>query len=222
MPAVQAREESQAVLRASDLGLFDRGRWVWRHFGLELSAGERVVLKGPSGSGKTALLRVLSGLLNCEEGQILLDGKALGDWSMPGYRSRVAYLAQRPVLSDAKEVEALIRLPFSYHIHASRQFPEAQLASWLEKLGRKPDLLQRQVSSLSGGEQQLVALLRMLALDPQCLLLDEPTAALDAPTARQVEQLLADWLAGDDTRCWLWVSHDEPQMQRVSDRVVEL
>lgn len=213
---------SGCTLAASNLGLYDQSRWVWRELNLELVSGVRSALVAPSGKGKTALLLSLAGLITPTEGEVSLDGVSFADWHAPSYRARVAYLPQRPVLSDAPTVEALIREPFSYRVHQQRQFPDRQLQQWLALLGRPDDFLQRRASTLSGGEQQITALLRCLALQPTLLLLDEPTASLDAATAEQLEALLADWLAADSTRGWLWVSHNEAQIARIADRVITL
>jgi putative ABC transport system ATP-binding protein len=92
---------------------------------------------------------------------------------------------------------------------------------WLERLGRPPSFLDLEASHLSGGEAQLMALLRALQLDPDVLLLDEPTASLDAATTERVEQLLRRWLAEAPRACLL-VSHDGAQLRRLAGRQLPL
>jgi putative ABC transport system ATP-binding protein len=93
----------------------------------------------------------------------------------------------------------------------------------LEHVGRPVEFLARRSSDLSGGEAQIVALLRTLQLDSTVLLLDEPTASLDAATAGTIEQLVSHWhdQAGN-RRAVLWVTHDRDQSCRVANRILEM
>jgi putative ABC transport system ATP-binding protein len=210
------------LLCARGLGLCDQDRWVWRQLDLTIAPGERVALTGPSGSGKTALLRALAGLLPVTEGDIVFDNREQQRWPMPSYRSRVGYLPQRPVLSDGDTVEAVLRGPFAYRTHRHLNYPRAQIEDNLLMLGRDTNFLQRRTESLSGGEQQLAALLRLLALQPSLLLLDEPTASLDRQASDAVEILLNAWRDEAPHRAWLWVGHDAAQAVRMSDRQMGL
>lgn len=220
--AVSAADTASSLLSAGGLGLYDQGRWVWRQLGLHIALGERVALTGLSGSGKTALLRALAGLLPVTEGEIAFEGRTLQNWSMPDYRSRVGYLPQRPELGDGDTVEAALSAPFAYRAHRRQQYPEAQMRDALRMIGRDPGFLQRRIESLSGGEQQITALLRLLALQPRLLLLDEPTASLDRLASRGVETLLNAWQDENRSRAWLWISHDAEQAARISDRQIML
>ncbi len=216
------RNAASVLLQAQNLGLQDQGRWVWRRLELAITPGERVALTGPSGSGKTALMRALAGLMPASEGDILFEQRRLQLWPMPQYRSRVGYLAQRPELGDGDTVEAALAAPFAYRSRRHQACPHQWIQHALEMLGRNSHFLQRRVASLSGGEQQITALLRLLALQPCVLLLDEPTAALDARSARDVEALLETWHGEAPDRSWLWTSHDGAQIERMSTRTLEL
>ena len=92
---------------------------------------------------------------------------------------------------------------------------------WLVALGRDPAFLAYDAERLSGGELQLMALLRALQLDPTVLLLDEPTASLDRDTSVAVEALLVEWLAAGP-RAAVFNSHDSEQIQRFASRTLEL
>ncbi|MCP8690097.1 ABC transporter ATP-binding protein [Marinobacterium sedimentorum] len=213
---------TEALLQGHSLGLQDQKRWIWRKLELAIAAGERVALTGPSGSGKTTLMRALAGLVPLTEGDLVLEQRPLQQWSMPDYRSRIAYLAQRPELGDGDTVEAVLSAPFQYRAHHNQEYPRNLIEQALQQLGRDPGFVQRPVGSLSGGEQQITALLRLLALQPALLLLDEPTAALDPRAALAVEQLLDAWQRETPGRAWLWSSHDSDQITRMCTRRIEL
>ncbi|WP_205623979.1 ABC transporter ATP-binding protein [Marinobacterium rhizophilum] len=220
-PRVQGASTA-VLLQGHNLGLYDQDRWVWRQLELAISQGERVALTGPSGSGKTALLRTLAGLAPATEGELELAQRGLQHWRMPEYRARVGYLPQRPELGDGDTVEAVLTAPFAYRAHLHQRYSHKQTRHALRMLGRGADFLQRRVDSLSGGEQQITALLRLLALQPLLLLLDEPTAALDKNATLEVERLLRAWQDEAPDRAWLWVSHDADQITRMAQRTVQL
>ena len=185
---------------------------------MQITGGERIALSGPSGSGKTLLLRALALLDPLSAGKVCWNGSPVQGGCVPAYRAQVAYLQQQPVLQD-ESVESLLRQPFVWKIHAHKHFSKERMEHWLALLGRQSSFLEKRSADLSGGEKQIVALLRIIQLDPHILLLDEPTAALDADSATAVETLVADWLAESlPQRATLWVSHNAEQAQRVADR----
>jgi putative ABC transport system ATP-binding protein len=221
VPAVTAAPDRRPLLEVSDLGRSLDGRWIWRRLGFSLSPGERLALVGPTGSGKTLVLRSIAGLDPLDEGEITFDGIPMGDWPMPRYRAHVRLLAQRPAMIEGT-VEDNLRLPFGLRVHRSRHFPRDEALAYLAHLERQPGFLDHRAEQLSGGEAQLVALVRTLLATPRVLLLDEPTASLDAESTRALEGLVASWLAADAERAVVWTSHVEAQLARVADRRVAL
>ena len=207
-------------LETHTLGRCVNEHWLWRGVELSLTAGEQLTLRGPSGSGKTLLLRVLAGLDDPQEGRVVFKGRPLNDWDIPAYRSEVSYLHQRPALFEGT-VETNLRRPFSLNAHKGKTFDRARVLELLSKLGRDERFLELDADTLSGGEGQLVALVRALQLEPGVLLLDEATASLDPETVSRVEALLADWVAQGERAC-LWTSHDPAQLARVASRSYDL
>lgn len=208
------------------LALTEGGRrvgdgWLWRGLSLEVAAGERVGVVGPSGSGKTLLLRALAALDPLDEGELLFDDQPVGGTEIPVYRAAVIYLAQTPALVTGS-VEENLRLPFGFRVHEERSFERGAAVELLRRLGREERFLERRDGDLSGGERQLVAFLRALLLAPRVLLLDEPTANLDAEATEIIEELCRQWLAEDERRALVWTSHDAEQIGRVTDRRLEL
>lgn len=171
---------------------------------LHIAHGACTALSGPSGSGKTRLLRVIADL-DPSQGEVWLDGVARTSIPAPEWRRRVIYLA-----AESQWWDPLVG-------------PHA--AAWseadLDALGFAADVLDWTVSRLSSGERQRLALARALARAPQALLLDEPTANLDADNTTRVEQLVAAWRRASGG-CALWVSHDPAQRARVASAAFEM
>lgn len=173
-----------------------------RHVGpvdLTLSAGECVCLSGPSGAGKTLLLRAVADL-DPHEGAVSLAGRAGLRFAPAEWRRQVGYL---PAESQW------------WYERVGDHFDRVDAAAW-ERLGFASGTADWRPMDCSTGERQRLALLRLLAVGPRVLLLDEPTAALDATAVARVEGLLAEYRQAG--AALLWVSHDPAQVRRVADR----
>jgi len=200
----------------------DGDRWLLRDITCHVRAGDRVAVVGPSGSGKTLLLRALAALDPLDAGQIRWKGQRVRGVLVPPFRRSFVYLHQRATLLEGT-VEDNLREPYSLCIHRDSRFDRQRIEAWLAELGRDGSFLIKLHRDLSGGEAQLVALLRAIQLDPQVLLLDEPTAALDREASGAVEQLVELWFADrPDERATVWVSHDGDQADRVAGSILRV
>ncbi|MBN1910453.1 MAG: ATP-binding cassette domain-containing protein [Pirellulales bacterium] len=200
----------------------DGQAWLLKDVSIQVHPGEAVAVQGPSGAGKTLLLRALALLDPIDEGEIRFHGHCPRHHDVPDTRRQAIYLHQRPELTGPT-VEAALRLPFTLAVHRGRDFDRPWIAERLERLGRDASFFAQPTSELSGGEQQIVALLRAMQLDPVVLLLDEPTASLDAQASGAIERLVLDWKAErPDQRAFVWVGHDTAQATRMTDRVIPL
>ena len=211
-----------SLLEARSLGRRQRGsdQWLLRGVNLAVEGGDRLAITGPTGSGKTLLLRSLAALDPFDEGQILWQGQAVSPARTPAFRRQAIYLHQRPALVEGT-VEDNLRLPYSLRAHATNEFNRSYVLDLLQHVGRSVDFLQQAAQHLSGGERQLVAVLRALQLSPLILLLDEPTASLDEKTSRTIEEFVTGWQQDKpEERAFLWVTHDPQQVVRVSNRAV--
>lgn len=167
----------------------------------EIAAGETVALLGPSGAGKTLLLRAIADL-DPNLGEVFLAGDSRAAMAAPEWRRRVGYLPSEPGWWAER---------------AGAHFADPGAArALLAPLWLPADILDKPVARLSTGERQRLALIRLLVNAPRVLLLDEPTASLDARATAAAEALL------DDRRkagaALLIVSHDEAQIRRVAGR----
>jgi ABC-type methionine transport system ATPase subunit len=183
---------------------------------LDLSPGEIVAVIGPSGGGKSSLIRLLAGLTRADRGTIALAGEAIEALDLRDYRRRVAMLFQQPHMVTGT-VSDNLSLPARL---LREDEVQVDVAGLLHSVDLPPELATREAATLSVGQQQRVALARLLAMAPACLLLDEPTAALD-PLSTQVIVRLLQRLRGEGVAILL-VTHELAVARRVADRVVVL
>jgi tungstate transport system ATP-binding protein len=170
---------------------------------LELAAPRTVVL-GPNGAGKSTLLRLIHGLLHPSDGTLR--------WPQPLTQAMVF---QRPVMLRTTAL-ANVMYGLTLKGHA-RSESERRAAAALDRVGLA-HLAQRPARLLSGGEQQRVALARAWALEPELLILDEPTASLDPGSSREVERIIGE-IAASGTRI-LMTTHNLGQARRLAEEIV--
>jgi len=166
---------------------------------------QTTAIVGASGAGKSTFLRLLNRFEDPTEGTILLDGRALDTYDVHALRRRVGLVTQRPtMLTETIGQELRVAKP---------ELTDDQASALLDRVALPGVRLDAATSTLSGGEQQRVALARTLALDPQILLLDEPTSALDDRSAQAVDDIIESLVAEGLTV--VLVTHDV-------DRVLDL
>jgi molybdate transport system ATP-binding protein len=190
---------------------------------LEARLGATTVIVGESGAGKTSVLRVVAGLDRLDSGRVVLDGEVYADTEagvhVPPWRRDVGYVSQDyalfPHLTVAENVAFGLRA-----VGMRRGEIQARVGRVLERTGIAA-LAGRKAPTLSGGQQQRAALARALVLDPRLLLLDEPLAALDLQTRRQVRAELRRLLRELGTTT-LYVTHSPMEALLFGDRIVVL
>lgn len=204
------------LLDVQDLSYSLDGRQLLAPVSLALNAGEFVLITGPSGSGKSTLLKILASLIEPSQGLVLFNGQPITQLKVESYRQVVSYCFQTPTLFGDRVYD---NLAFPWQIR--QQHPDIQvLKAWLSKVNLAPEILDKQIEQLSGGEKQRVALLRNLQFLPQVLLLDEITSALDEENKQLINQLIAG-LVADQGLAVVWVSHDNAEINQ-AQRVVTL
>ena len=194
---------SAAWLAIDGLGLTEGATRIIDDVSLSLAA-QRTVVLGPNGAGKSTLLRLIHGLLHPSGGRL--------HWPQPLTQGMVF---QRPVMLRTTALANVIYgLKLKGHsADESRRRARAALArAGLDHIARRPARL------LSGGEQQRVALARAWALEPELLILDEPTASLDPASTREVERIIGE-IAACGARI-LMTTHNLGQARRMADEIV--
>lgn len=183
---------------------------------LDIQAGEILALVGPSGAGKSTLLRLLNFLEWPTNGRLYFHDQLVTPALPLAQRRRVVGVFQRPGLLQRSVVANI-----AYGPRLRGRVPAAaELNRWLERLGLTP-LAQQSAAKLSAGEGQRVALARGLIIQPDVLLLDEPTANLDPYNVGLIERIVQEEQAASQMTV-VWVTHDLFQARRVAHRVALL
>lgn len=177
---------------------------------LEIQRGEILSIVGPSGSGKSTLLRLLQFLEQPTAGSITFDGTLIDRRPALEIRRRVATVFQRPLLLDRSVWE---NVAFGLQIRRAQQIDQ-KVNFALDRVGLLP-YAHTKARTLSGGEAQRVALARAIVIQPDVLLLDEPTANLDPYNVGLIENLIRD----HDHLTIVLVTHNIFQAKRLADRV---
>jgi len=195
---------------------------VLDNLSIELNKGEIVSLIGPSGSGKSRLLKLLVGLLKPTSGEVIIEDKKINFGSKEDLifaRSKVAIVFQQYNLFQNMDVLKNVCIAPTKIQKRDKDEVESQAIALLEKVGLK-DKLKAYPGELSGGQQQRVALARALNLNPQILLLDEVTSALDPELVNEVLNSIK--LLADEGMTMFIVSHEMGFVKEISNRVAFL
>ena len=187
---------------------------------LKLARGEVLGLVGESGCGKSTLAKILLGLEQPTEGQVLVDGQALSGQDRIALSRRIQPIFQDPYssLNPRKSIEDIVTLPLRVHgsgDHASR---DRELRQILDIVGLPARVARSYPSQMSGGQRQRVAIARALIMKPEIVICDEPTSALDVSVQSQILNLLAD-LREELGLTYLFISHNLAVVEHLATRV---
>src|SRR5438552_9857956 len=190
---------------------------------LHVERGETVAVLGRSGTGKSVLLKLIIGLQPSDSGSVTIEGQqvtGLDVKQLNEVRKKIGFLFQQAALYDSLTVEENVAFPLSRHATMSDADRNKRAHELLASVGMEQDL-EKLPSQISGGMQKRVGLARALALDPDILLFDEPTAGLDPITAAEIGKLIME-LKQKRRLSAIVVTHDVSGAKTYSDRMVLL
>ena len=197
-------------------------REVLQNISFTIEPGEVVLLTGPSGCGKTTLLTLIGALRTVQQGQVSVLGQSLqgaGRRRRQQVRRRIGMIFQGHNLLRCLTAEQNVQMGADLLPDLSYRSRQDEARQWLRAVGLE-DHMGKVPQDLSGGQKQRVAIARALAANPRLLLADEPTAALDSRTGREVVELLRR-LAREQSCAVLMVTHD-PRIVDVADRLLQM
>ena len=197
-------------------------REVLQKISFSIDPGEVVLLTGPSGCGKTTLLTLIGALRTVQQGQVSVLGQSLhgaGRRRRQQVRRRIGMIFQGHNLLRCLTAEQNVQMGADLLPDLSYRARRDEARQWLRAVGLE-DHMAKVPHDLSGGQKQRVAIARALAANPRLLLADEPTAALDSRTGREVVELLRN-LAREQSCAVLMVTHD-PRIVDVADRLLQM
>jgi phospholipid/cholesterol/gamma-HCH transport system ATP-binding protein len=195
--------------------------------GIDLSVerGKTVAVLGRSGTGKSVLLKLLVGLQKPDSGSICIEGQQIqagaDDDKLNEIRKKMGFVFQQAALYDSLTVQENVDFPISRHAKLSPEERQNKVRELLSSVGLNEKDYGKMPSTISGGMQKRVGLARALALDPEILLLDEPTAGLDPITSSEIGELIVE-LKKKRSITALVVTHDIRGAKVFSDFLVLL
>jgi ABC-type iron transport system FetAB ATPase subunit len=185
--------------------LFYKNKHLVSDINLKVNKGERILIVGATGTGKSSLLNALNLMNQSYHGEILLDGKPITDFPPHILRSRIVMVMQEPWLGEGTVSDVLAE-PLQYHALKKRDLGQRnqKISKLFEAFQLSDSYLHQQADQLSGGEKQRVALIRALQLNPEILLLDEISSALDQKTSG----IISDCIFNNFPGTVIAISHD--------------
>lgn len=190
------------------------GRVLFENFNFKIESGEFVCFSGVSGCGKTTLLNMIGMIEPFDSGKLLIDGEAMvtPKQRMQYFRKKLGFLFQNFALVENKTVEQNLKLI------RKKDRTNLTMEEALKRVGLS-GVLKQKVYTLSGGEQQRVALARLFFKQSEIILADEPTGSLDEANANRIMQILKE--LHQEGKTIILVTHDE-KIKKMAERVIEL
>jgi putative ABC transport system ATP-binding protein len=219
-----SEDEPVIVVKALNhyFGTGELKKQVLQDIDLEIRAGEVVIMTGPSGSGKTTLLSLLGGLRSVQEGSLKILGQemnGIGKGKMLKVRQKIGYIFQAHNLLKFLTAKQNVRMSLELHDEYLKGDMDSKAIAMLEAVGLG-NRVEYYPHDLSGGQKQRVAIARALVSHPKIVLADEPTAALDKQSGRDVVEIMQK-LAKEQGCTILLVTHDN-RILDIADRIVNM
>jgi phospholipid/cholesterol/gamma-HCH transport system ATP-binding protein len=217
-------EGSAPVIAVEDLHKSFGAQRVLNGISLTVKRGETLAVLGRSGTGKSVLLRLIIGLQRPDSGSVRIHGQDIAGLTldqMGDIRKKMGFLFQHAALYDSLTVEQNVAFPLQHH---KKNMSKAERADRVKELLAEvgmEDPVKKMPSEISGGMQKRVGLARALALEPEILLLDEPTAGLDPISSAEIDDLVLK-LQQEHHMASVVVTHDLHSAKTIADRLALL
>ena len=210
-----AEEAKKLIQFKNIIKTFEDGTVVLKGISLDIYENEFVTLLGPSGCGKTTLLRILGGFLQPTEGKVLFDGEDIVN--VPPYKREINTVFQKYALFPHMNVYD--NVAFGLTIKKEPKDVIEQKVMRMLRLVNLEDYAKRNVTEMSGGQQQRIAIARALVNEPSVLLLDEPLGALDLKLRKEMQHELKS-IQQEVGITFIFVTHDQEEALTMSDKIV--
>ncbi len=217
------KADRELPIRVIGLAKSFSGRTILDGVSLDVRPGETMVVMGPSGCGKSTLLRNIIGSITPDHGRVELLGQDLAsmdEWQMDALRLRFGMLFQSSALMNSMTVGENVALPLREHTELDSNTIDIMVSIKLELVGLRHavDLMPSQIS---GGMKKRAGLARAIAMDPEILFYDEPSAGLDPVTSAEIDRLMMD-LSRKLGVTSMVVTHEMDSAFRIADRMAML
>lgn len=190
---------------------------VLNNINLKVNKGDRIVIIGPSGSGKSTFLRCLNWLEIPTEGEIIFEGKSLNKTNKMALRKKIGMIFQSfNLFANLTVIENLTLAPIKTKL-LDKVAAEELAMKYLKKISLT-DKKDTYPDNLSGGQKQRVAIIRSLMMNPDILLVDEPTSSLDSEMIKEVLNLLKE--VADDNMTMIIVSHELDFAKEIATKIL--
>ncbi len=212
--------QKEAVISLRNINKSFQGRPVINNVSLDVYSGETFVIMGCSGSGKSTLMRIMTGAIRPEEGQVLVKGKdiaKMGVNELDEIRKSFGMLFQYSALLDSLTVKENVALPLKEHTKLADDIIDIIIKMKLALVGLR-GYEEYYPSQISGGMKKRVGLARAIALDPAIVFYDEPTSGLDPVVGGVIDKLIRD-LTTKLLITSVVVTHDMQSVFNIADRI---
>lgn len=203
------------ILELKNVAYHVKEKQILSNISFTVEKGDFITLVGPSGAGKSTILKLIASLISPTSGEIIYQGKNIKELDPINYRRKVSYCFQEASLFG-KTVRD--NLTFPYQIR-KKSVDEQRMITLLQRVDLDNNFLDKEITSLSGGEKQRVALLRNLVFLPQILLLDEVTTGLD-DASKEIVHNLIDSLSKQGITI-VQVTHDQSEI-KVASQILQI
>jgi phospholipid/cholesterol/gamma-HCH transport system ATP-binding protein len=216
--------DNEAIVRIKGLSKAFNGQQILKDINLDIQKAENLVVLGKSGAGKSTLIKCMVGLTEPDGGEICIFGKNMAEVDyeeLNRLRTRIGFLFQGGALYDSMSVYENLAFPLRHHRkNLGRDKLNDMIREVLENVGL-PEAGNLMPSELSGGMNKRIGLARTLILKPEIMLYDEPTAALDTATGKEISQLILDMQRKYQISS-LIITHDIRCAKMTADRIIML